>query len=257
VQLHYHSYGSESLPALIILHGLLGSSDNWHSFGIKFGERFHTLALDARNHGKSPHSDVFDYPSMAADVVEFMSQQNIRAASVLGHSMGGKTAALAALLYPDTVDKLIVVDIAPRSYRDRNDQIFGALHSIDVNAFSFRKDIDTALSATISDFGIRQFLMKNLGRNESGRFYWKMNLEAIEKNYDRINEELPRARQFDKPALFIRGGRSEHIRQSDFPLIRELFPAAQIATIKNAGHWIHADAPEEFFSRVMEFLTAS
>jgi esterase len=257
VQLFHISYGSPTLPALIILHGLLGSSDNWHSFGKRFGERFHTFALDARNHGRSPHSDILDYPAMAADVAEFMKQQNIRSASVLGHSMGGKTAALVALLYPDAVDKLIVVDIAPRSYRDRNDQIFAALHSVDVNAYSFRKDVDAALSATISDFGVRQFLMKNLGRDESGRFYWKMNLEVIEKNYNRINEELPPNRRFDKPTLFIRGERSDHIQQGDLPLIRRLFPRSEIVTIKNAGHWVHADAPQEFFAQVQGFLTTS
>lgn len=257
MQLYHNSYGSPTLPALIILHGLFGSSDNWHSFGKKFGERFHTLALDARNHGRSPHSNVFDYPAMAADVVEFMSQQNIRSASLLGHSMGGKTAALTALLYPDAIAKLIVVDMAPRSYKDRIDQIFGALRSVDVNAYAFRKDIDAALSATITDNGIRQFLMKNLGRNASGSFYWKMNLEVIERNYDRINEDLPHDRQFDKPALFIRGGRSNNIQESDIPLIHRLFPAAQIVTIKNAGHWVHADAPEEFFSRVMTFLAGA
>jgi esterase len=256
VQLFHNSYGSSTLPPLIILHGLLGSSDNWHSLGKRFGERFHTFALDARNHGRSPHSDIFDYPAMAADVAEFMSRQNIRSASVLGHSMGGKTAALVALLHPDAVDKLVVVDIAPRSYRDRNDQIFGALHSVDISAYSFRKDVDAALSATISDFGIRQFLMKNLGRDQSGRFYWKMNFEVIEKNYDRINEELALDRRFDKPALFIRGEHSDHIQQSDFPIIRRLFPKSEIVTMKNAGHWVHADAPEEFFAHVSEFLAA-
>ncbi len=256
MQLFHNSYGDPSLPALIILHGLLGSSDNWHSLGKRFGERFHILALDARNHGRSPHSDVFDYPAMASDVMEFMNQQNIRTASVLGHSMGGKTAALMALLYPDVINKLIVVDIAPRSYRDRNDQIFSALHSVDITAYSFRKDIDAALSAKIADAGLRQFLMKNLGRDQSGRFTWKMNLEVIEKNYDRINEELPRDKRFDKPTLFLRGERSDHIQERDIPIIRQLFPAAQIMTIKNAGHWVHADAPEKFYSLVLEFLTA-
>ncbi len=256
MQLFHNSYGSPSLPALVVLHGLLGSSDNWHSFGKRIGERFYTLIPDARNHGRSPHNDVFDYPAMASDVVEFMDQERIHSASLLGHSMGGKTAALVALLYPNVVEKLIVVDIAPRSYRDRNDQIFSALHSIDINAYSFRKDVDAALSPTISDFGIRQFLMKNLGRNDSGRFFWKMNFEVIEKNYDRINEELPHDRQFDKPTLFIRGERSNHIDQGDFPLIQRLFPAARIVTVKSAGHWVHADAPEEFFSQVLEFLSA-
>ena len=255
MHLHFQEYGSESLPVLIILHGLFGSSDNWHSFGQRFGEHFHTFALDARNHGRSPHSDHFDYQVMAEDVAEFLMQHRISSASLLGHSMGGKTAALTALLYPELVDKLIVVDIAPKSYKAHHDQVFDALTSIDVNAFKFRKDIDEVLSLKIPEVSVRQFLMKNLARDDSGEFRWKMNLEVIEKNYARINEELPRERQFNKPALFIRGGNSEYIQTDDLPLMKELFPQAALVTINNAGHWVHVDAPEEFLNTVLRFLS--
>jgi esterase len=254
--LHAQSYGSDSLPPLLILHGLLGTSDNWHSFGQMFGKSFRTFALDARNHGRSPHSEVFQYRAMADDVVEFMIHENLPSASLLGHSMGGKTAALVALLYPERVDKLIVVDIAPRSYQSHHDQVFDALTSIDLSQFEFRKDIDEVLSSKIPEVSVRQFLMKNLVRDQADRFRWKMNLEVIEKNYAQINEELPRDRQFDKPTLFIRGANSEYIQMSDLPLIGELFPKAELVTIHEAGHWVHADAPEEFAANVLDFLTS-
>jgi len=255
MKLHFNSFGSNSLPALFILHGLLGSSDNWHWFGQKLGEHFHTFTLDARNHGRSPHNDQFNYHVMAEDVVEFMMQRGISSASLLGHSMGGKTAAWTALLHPELVDKLIVVDIAPRSYKAHHDQVFDALTSLDLGAFQYRKDIDEALALKIPEIPVRQFLLKNLARNESGSFQWKMNLEVIEKNYARINEELPRDKQFDKPTLFIRGSKSGYIQIDDLPVISQLFPKAEIVTIKNAGHWVHVDASEEFSSAVLNFLS--
>jgi len=254
--LHAQSYGSDSLPPLIILHGLLGTSDNWHSLSQMFGNYFRTFALDARNHGRSPHSEVFQYQAMADDVVEFMIHENLPSASLLGHSMGGKTAALTALLHPELVNKLIVVDIAPRSYQSHHDQVFDALTSIDLSHYEFRKDIDVVLSSKIPEVSVRQFLMKNLARDETGRFHWKMNLEVIEKNYAQINEELPHDRQFDKPALFIRGENSEYIQMSDLTVIGELFPQAELVTIPDAGHWVHADAPEEFAAHVLDFLTS-
>jgi pimeloyl-ACP methyl ester carboxylesterase len=255
MQLYYNSYGSESLPTLIILHGLLGSSDNWHSFGKIFGEHVRTFALDARNHGRSPHSDVFNYHAMSEDVVEFVRQKNLSSVSLLGHSMGGKTAALVSLLHPELIDKLIVVDIAPRSYQAHHDRVFNALTSLDLSMFEYRKDIDEVLSKKIQEVPLRQFLMKNLLRDDSGKFHWKMNLEAIEKNYAQINEELPRDHQFDKPTLFVRGENSEYIQMEDMPVIYKLFPKAKLATIKDAGHWVHVDAPKEFADTVLNFLS--
>jgi pimeloyl-ACP methyl ester carboxylesterase len=255
MNLYYKSYGFASSPALIILHGLFGSSDNWHTFGNKFGEQFHTFAVDARNHGRSPHSDVFNYRAMAEDVAEFMVQNQLSSASLLGHSMGGKTAALVALLYPELIDKLIVVDMAPRSYQNHRDQVFDALTSLDLNTFAYRKDIEEHLAAKIPEATVRKFLMKNLARNDSGKFRWKMNLEIIDKNYARINEELPSNIQFNKPTLFIRGENSEYIQMSDLPFIGQIFPKAELMTIKNAGHWVQVDAPEEFADAVLDFLS--
>ena len=254
MQLHYNSYGSESALPLIVLHGLLGSSDNWHLFGKIFGMHFHTFALDARNHGRSPHSEVFHYQAMSEDVIEFLDHHQIPSATLLGHSMGGKTAALTALCHPERVDKLIVVDIAPRSYQTHHDLVLDALTSLNLSSFEFRKDIDHALAQTIQDISVRQFLMKNLLRDANGRFQWKMNLEVIEKNYAQINEELPSDKQYDKPTLFIRGEHSEYIGMGDLPGIHRLFPKAEVITVNNAGHWVHVDAPEEFTANVLAFL---
>ncbi len=254
MRLYFNQNGSHDLPPLILLHGLLGSSDNWRSFGKIFGEHFNVFSLDARNHGRSPHSDRFHYQAMSDDIVEFIIENKLECVSLLGHSMGGKTAAFTALHHPELVEKLIVVDIAPRSYQSHHDLVLDALTSLDLDKYRFRKDINDALSVKIPENSVRQFLMKNLSRNDNGKFHWKLNLDVIEKNYSHINQELPHDKQFDKPVLFIRGENSEYIQMDDLHLIVQLFPKAEIVTIKNAGHWVHADAPEEFAANVIEFL---
>jgi esterase len=255
MQLYYNSFGSESLPSLIVLHGLLGSSDNWLSFGKIFGTRFRTFLLDARNHGQSPHSDVFNYQVMADDIEEFIRQQNISSIFLLGHSMGGKTAALLALTRPEVVEKLIVLDIAPRSYPASYEKYLDPLTSLDLNTFIHRKDIHEELSKKISEEHILQFLMKNIKRGGDGRFQWKVNLESIRRNSGLLNEGLPQDHRYDKPALFIRGENSEYIQMEDLPVIGKLFPKAELVTIKNAGHWVHVDAPSDFIREVFNFLT--
>jgi esterase len=254
MRLHSTSFGTPDLPPLIILHGLLGSSDNWHLYGKLLGEHFHTFVVDARNHGRSPHSEDFHYQAMSDDVVEFIHEHSLQRTSLLGHSMGGKTAAWTALEHPELLKKLIVVDIAPRSYQSHHDLVFDALVSINLKEFEYRKDIDSVLSKKIQDASVRQFLMKNLARDEAGRFEWKMNLDVIEKNYARINEELPGDKHYDGPALFMRGENSEYITMEDLPVIAKLFPKAELVTIKNAGHWVHVDNPEMFFASVKDFM---
>jgi pimeloyl-ACP methyl ester carboxylesterase len=243
------------LPALIILHGLFGSSDNWHSVGNVFSKHFFSLVPDARNHGRSPHSDEFDYQVMTNDVAEFIQQQHLASVSLIGHSMGGKTAMLAALQHPELIDKLIVVDIAPRAYPPEHELIFEALNSIDLSAMVRRIDIETKLAQHISDAATVQLLMKNLTRDEQGKFRWKMNLPVIQKNYESINNSLlSQQTRFEKPALFIRGEHSEYILMEDLKPIAELFPRAELVTIKNAAHWVHADAPDDFAQTALEFL---
>jgi pimeloyl-ACP methyl ester carboxylesterase len=239
---------------LVILHGLFGASDNWHTMGRRLGERFEVLALDQRNHGQSPHSPEMDYPIMARDVAEFIQGRGIRRAHVLGHSMGGKTAMELALAFPELVEKLVVVDMAPRAYSPHHGEIFSGLLGLDLAAYQTRAEVEAALAPTIADKAVRQFLLKNLTRGAAGSFQWKLNLKDICANYGRLSEALAPGRAFERPALFIRGGASRYVRDEDERMIRELFPQAEIKTIAGAGHWIHAEAPEEFLRLVSEFL---
>src|SRR5215510_4169147 len=207
MNLHFEVVG-EGRP-VVILHGLLGSADNWRSMSRRLGAYYQVFAVDLRNHGRSPHSNILDYDVMAADVREFMEQQPLRRIILLGHSMGGKVAMQFAIEYSEQVHRLIVVDIAPKAYEPSQRYLLQALRSLDLSRYKSFTDVDAAL--------------------------------APERN-------------FNKPTLFIRGGRSNYIEDTDDPLIRQMFPEAEIATLPDAGHWAHVDAPEEFFQTVLNFL---
>jgi esterase len=252
MQLYFKEYGQGR--ALILLHGLLGSLDNWHSVAQRLAERFHIFALDQRNHGQSPHSTEMNYPLMAADLDEFLMTRGIASAFVIGHSMGGKTAMQFALQFPGKVEKLLVEDIAPRAYLPVHEKIFAALLALDLSKFKERQEIENALAPEIPGLVLRRFLLKNLGRNPDGTFFWKNNLRGISENYTYLGEPLTSAVPFEKPALFIRGGKSDYLKLEDEPLIRQLFPRAEIKTIAEAGHWAHGDKPEEFLRLALDFL---
>lgn len=252
MQLHCKESGAG--PAVILLHGLFGSSDNWHTVATRLSEKFHVFALDHRNHGQSPHSPEMDYPIMAADVDRFCASQGLADARVLGHSMGGKTAMQLALNFPHRVGKLVVADMAPRAYAPAHDKIFAALLALDPPQFQHRAQIEDALAPDIPNPVLRRFLLKNLGRDASGRLFWKINLPGLARNYWRLREPVGGPAPFPKPALFIRGGRSQYLLPEDEPLLREWFPDAEIKTIPDAGHWVHADQPAEFLRLLLEFL---
>lgn len=256
MHLFYKDYGHGT--PLVILHGLLGASGNWHTLSRNiFSEQYRVYALDQRNHGRSPHSDRFDYEVMVGDLRQFMDEEGIQSAHLLGHSMGGKTAMHFATQYPGRVKKLIVADIAPREYPGRHDEILDALAAVDPARFEDRNDIDAALAEHIDSKPIRLFLMKNLTLDREAKQYrWQMNLPAIRANYDRINQALPADARFEGPTLFIRGARSDYITDEDRDLIRRHFPKATVVTLKDAGHWLHADQPEAFAETVMVFLGA-
>ena len=254
MQLHFKESGRGR--AVLLLHGLFGSSDNWHPIALRLTESFHVFAVDQRNHGQSPHGGEMSYPLMAADVNEFMAARGLETAAVIGHSMGGKTAMQFALQFPDQVEKLIVADMAPRAYAPSHEKIFAAQLALDLKSFSTRPQIEEALAPEIPDLTLRRFLLKNLGRNSDGAFFWKINLRGISENYLRLREPVSATAPFAKPALFIRGGKSNYIKPEDERLIGELFPLAKIATITEASHWVHASAPEAFLRLVLEFLDA-
>jgi esterase len=254
MKLHYRSAGNGE--PLIILHGLFGSLDNWYTISKKLSESFTVYAVDQRNHGRSPHRDSHTYDDLVDDLRAFMKDRDIGGVNLLGHSMGGTAAMHFALQYPDEVARLIVVDIAPRKYRPKHDTIFEALDGIDPGTHSKRSGIDEALSRTLPDERVRMFLMKNIIRDKNDRFVWKMNLDAIRKNYDAIIGGPDFTGSYGKPALFIKGARSGYIADGDEAVIRKLFPKAILKTIPDAGHWVHAEAPELFIEAVREFLEA-
>lgn len=253
MQLNYKTFGEG--PPLIILHGLFGMLDNWQTAAKQLSDTFMVFILDQRNHGRSPHVDQMDYSSMAHDLQAFMEANWIYEAHLLGHSMGGKTVMQFAIEFPEMVDKLVVVDIAPKAYVGGHQPIFDALHAVDMASIGSRTEADQQLAQLVSDVGIRQFLLKNLSRDkDTGGYRWKMNLPAITKDYPRILEGLQGNGQFDGETLFIRGGKSDYIVAEDEARIKKHFPQSEIRTIEDAGHWVHAENPTAMLQMLRQFL---
>ena len=241
--------------ALLIIHGFLGMSDNWKSFGsIYAAEGFQTHMLDLRNHGKSFHSNNFSYDVMSQDVLEYCQEHNLDKVSIIGHSMGGKVAMLFATLYSEMVEKLIVADIGPKYYKPHHQDIFAGLNAVDFSSKPSRTEVEEILYPFIPDFGTRQFLMKNLYWVEPGQLGFRFNLEVFNKEIEVIGTALPEGNTFEKPTMFIRGGNSNYILDADLPEIKKYFPNFELVTIPNVGHWLHAENPKLFFEETARFL---
>ena len=252
VDLHCEVYGQGE--PLVILHGLFGSLENWRTVSTRLASHFKVVALDQRNHGSSPHSFEMDYGVMARDVLETMKRHAVRDGYVLGHSMGGKTAMQLALTHAEAVRKLIVVDMAPGRAAPRHDKMIAAMLVLNLSQFQTRKEMESALAPTVPDLSTRQFLLKNLQRTEQGGFHWKIGLKEIAKNYNRLLESVKAEKPFQKPTLFIRGEKSDFLRDSDSTLIQHLFPRALLQTISGAGHLVHFEKPDSFVTTVVGFL---
>ncbi len=254
MQLHYKVSGTG--PPLIILHGLFGMLDNWQTVARALENNFTVYLIDQRNHGKSPHIATHTYPEMAADLASFFSQHSISSAYVTGHSMGGKTAMQFALDYPEKVKKIIVVDMGVKRYPGGHDAIFDALQSFDPGHISTRSEAEKMLMHRIPDQGTRQFVLKNLTREQDGTYHWKFNLPALTENY--ISGILAPVTGSPSaiPALFIRGENSNYIPDSDWNGIQKLFPVSALVTISGAGHWVHADRPLQLINEISLFLQA-
>ena len=237
------------------MHGVFGSSDNWQTLGKVFSEYYKVYLVDLRNHGNSPHSDEFDYHFMAQDVIDLMADEGVENAHILGHSMGGKVAMHLATKNPTSVNKLLVVDIAPKHYPPHHQQIFDGFHAVNLDTLKTRKDADDQMSRVISNFGVRQFILKNLDRRKDGSFGWKLNLDVIEKAIERVGEGMEDTVQYNGETLFIAGGNSDYIKAEDHELIKSYFPQADIISIDGAGHWVHAEKPNELGQSVIEFLS--
>jgi esterase len=268
MELFFRKYG-EAGPPLVIVHGLYGSSDNWVAIARDLSDRFEVWVVDQRNHGQSPHSDIHDYPSMREDLRELMDNQGIKKAVLIGHSMGGKTVMSFAEAWPERVQALISVDIAPKSYRNlalasrtaaNHSSLLDAMMQLDLSKIQSREDADRALATAIGSDRIRGFLLKNLRRDKDGGFSWRINLEVLSSNLEPIfagmDREAIKARGgiTGFPALFISGGNSDYIRVTDHQAIRDIFPSAEIVTIPGAGHWVHAEQPDLLVKTIRYFL---
>jgi esterase len=240
---------------LFILHGLFGSADNWQTLGKQLAEYFTIYLIDARNHGHSPHSDEFSYELMSNDIKELMTDEGLESIMILGHSMGGKTALYFAVTHPNSVKKLIVVDIGPKKYPVTNQFVVDALDKFDPKNLASRKEAEEILTSSIEDAGTRQFLLKNLYWDDNQKLQWRFNFQSIKSNIKAVGDATPIPfSPLNIPAMFLKGDKSDYIFPSDMKLIMSMFPIARIEIIPNAGHWVHADQPQAFFKAVLKFL---
>lgn len=254
MKLAYREFGSGQ--PLIILHGLFGQSDNWNTLAKRFAESgFKVFTVDQRNHGLSPHSDIWSYQAMAEDLKEFIEEHQLLNPILLGHSMGGKTVMFFEMLFPGIANKIVVADIAPKVYEPHHDLVLKALNAVDFTEINTRKDAENIMNEYISDFGTKQFLLKNIywKEDESKQMAWRFNLPVICKEYNNVSVNIPDGiSRVD--TLFVRGEKSNYVLDSDLPNIEKHFPNYKLTTIPNAGHWVHAEKPEEFFNSVLEFI---
>jgi esterase len=240
---------------LLIIHGFLGMSDNWKTLATQYAEKgFQCHVLDLRNHGKSFHSDEFNYTVMTKDVLEYCKANSLKKISIIGHSMGGKVAMLFATTYPEMVDKLIIADIGPKYYAPHHQDILAGLNAVDFSTKPSRTEVEEILYPYIPDFGTRQFLMKSLYWKDREQLAFRFNLAVFNKKIESIGEALPQNNHFDGATLFIRGGNSNYIQDKDLPEIKQHFPNSTLQTIPNVGHWLHAENPKLFFEITCKFL---
>lgn len=240
----------------VILHGFLGMSDNWKTLGRQFSEQgFQVHLVDQRNHGRSFWNDNFSYELLAEDLKNYCEAHTLNEITLLGHSMGGKTAMLFSSLNAGLVSKLLVADISPRFYPVHHETILEGLSALDFDMIKSRGEADKVLGDYVTDFGTRQFLLKNLYWVEKGRLGLRINLEILKEEVAEIGESLPSYLRFENDTLFLKGDRSEYIGAEDERLILNQFPNANIVTIANSGHWLHAENPKDFFAEVINFVS--
>lgn len=239
--------------SLIILHGLFGSADNWYSLSKVFANHFRVYTVDQRNHGQSPHSDEHNYRVLTDDLAEFVADHQIDRPIVLGHSMGGKAAMNFAVAHPDKLSHLIVVDIMPKEYPLHHEHILAGLRAVNLQTLQSRSEAEEILKRTIPSDAERQFLLKNLARNEQKGFEWKINLDALAANIDAMGAGLQFDGQFEGPTLMIKGASSRYYKPGDENMVARYFPNTTWVTL-DTGHWVQAEKPQEFAAAVMQFL---
>ncbi len=251
-KLNFKTFG-EGDP-VIIVHGLFGMLDNWKTFARHLSEDYMVYIVDLRNHGKSPHVEGMDYKLMAQDLAQFLEDEWIYEAKFIGHSMGGKVVMQLSADFPELMEQQMIVDIGPKKYEGGHQTIFEALLSAPIDKASQRNDIQEHLSSYINELDVIQFLMKNLSRNPSGGFKWKMNLPEIYKHYEDILANIDIGQQIEVPSLFVRGSKSNYIDDELSDVIKKQFLNVRLQTVVDSGHWIHAEKPAELLSLTKEFF---
>ena len=239
---------------LLILHGYFGMSDNWKTLGNLFSKDYQVHLIDQRNHGRSFHADAFNYELLAQDLYNYIQHHELENIHLVGHSMGGKTAMLFAVNYPNLVDKLIIVDISPKSYQPHHNAILAGLNSVDFSIHNSRKLVDEQLSNYISELGVRQFLLKNVYWKEKGVLDYRFNLKSLTENNLEVGKPLPQNTSFMKPTLFLKGEKSDYILSDEQMIIDNHFLENKVIEISKAGHWLHAENPKDFYKEVFAFL---
>jgi len=252
MQLNYKNYG-ETGPIIVIIHGIFGSLDNWHTVAKELGKSYQVYTLDMRNHGHSPHSDEMSIQLMVEDVVSFCATKSLDRINLIGHSMGGKVAMALADGYTGLLDKLIIVDIAPKDYKAGHNPYFKAYEEIDLSGVKNRKELDAAFLEYEAHFGVRQFLMKNVVSNSKGGYQLKIHVQGIKNGYEEIIGGLDLG-MIETPTLFIKGANSNYIKDEDTPLLNEYFSDYEMESIANSGHWVHAENKDGFIEVLLKFI---
>jgi len=238
---------------LIILHGLFGSSDNWLTLSKTFAQQYTVYLVDQRNHGQSPHDPEINYGALAEDLHHFVVEQKLDKPDIIGHSMGGKAAMNFAVKYPALIRKLVVVDIVPKAYPIHHDHILEGLDAIELDKLASRTEADALLASYVPEPDVRQFLLKNLSRDDAGKFVWRINLPAIDSNIEALGSGMIFSGKHDGPTLFIRGEKSNYYAPGDEERIKAIFPHAEFQHL-DTGHWVQAEKPAEFAQVVLNWL---
>lgn len=256
IKLNYKEFGEGS--PVIILHGIFGMLDNWKTFGRKLSSDFRVFLVDQRDHGRSPHTEEFNYPILAEDLNDFIEEHQLGKVRLIGHSMGGKVIMEFARSYAEKIEQMIVVDMGIRRYRGGHEEILEALAELPLTEIHNRKEAELRLSKRIDSQGVVLFLMKNLSRNTDGGYEWKLNLPLISASYaELMAHDLTDSFVSEVNVLFVKGGNSNYIREKDQAAIVNVFPNALISEIANAGHWVHAEQPNELEIKIRSYFNAT
>lgn len=255
MELFFRKVGNEQgTKHLVILHGVFGFGENWLTVAKLFNPEYCVWLVDQRNHGRSPHAEEFNYSVLAQDVLTFFQQNGIEKPVLLGHSMGGKTAMEVAKLAGEKLAALVIVDIGPKAYDIRHADLLDALAELPFDTAKTRSELENQLAVKIPEADVRLFLMKNLYRDENNQFKMRLNYKVLREKLNEVGKALQTERTITLPTLFIRGGKSKYILNEDWPSIEQIFTNAELETVPNAGHWVHAEAPEPFAIILNEFL---